>query len=596
MSHLDEIRAKLPIEDVVGQYVSLKKAGRNLKGLCPFHNDSRPSFTVSPEKGIAYCFSCNTGGDIFKFTQLVEKTDFPGALKLLADRAGVRLPEFRPEIQDEKRQILKANEEAAAFFSSQLKLFVSGMEYVKSRGLSEETIKLFQLGFSPDSYTALRDHFQKAGFSEKLLLNAGLISQRSMADRNTYDRFRGRVMFPIADVQGNIIGFGGRIMDEGEPKYLNSPETEVYHKGRVLYGLHLAKEFIKKEDLAIFVEGYMDVITAHQAGFRNVIATSGTALTADQLTLIQRFTNNIAFCLDSDAAGQRATGFAKEVLANVNDLLLKKKKSDGNTYGPLLNIKVIKLPEGKDPDECIRGNPNAWVEAVAHPISIMDFYFDHAFSLHDRGELEGKKAILAILLPLIKELPSSMEQNDYLERLASELKTEAKYLWDDMKKIGNRRIYPSRPEVISAPKKEVFSREEFLLGFIVNQPALYELVYSNLIDTASFDPASEKIYKTLKRVYSSRSVIDIDEIKAELSPDEVERLNILPLLIEEHYPDFSEESAKKEVISLIRSINRTNLHRSQKEFEVRIKASKDTEERSLLLNQYTQILKLYNHV
>ncbi len=580
MNHLDEIRAKLNIEDIVSGYVQLKKAGRNLKGLCPFHNDSRPSFTVSPEKGIGYCFSCNTGGDIFKFIQLVENVDFPGAVRILADKAGVRLPEFKPEVHNEKLRILKANDMTTEFFADQLMESKKAMEYFVGRGLSEATIKEFKLGLSPDSYTALRDHLKQADFDEKLLLDAGLISQRSIADKNTYDRFRNRYMFPIHDQQGNTVGFGGRIIGDGEPKYLNSPDTPVYNKSFVLYGLSLAKDAIKKEDLAIFVEGYMDVIAAHQAGTKNVVATSGTAMTPPQLKLIKRYTRNIAFAFDADSAGLKATKRAIELAQEAE-----------------LDIRIIQIPEGKDPDECIQKSPEAWKEAIKKAVKAMDFYFTHAFSLHNPNDLEGKKAILNLLLPLIKQTSTSMEQNEHLKRLAFELKTEVKFLWEDMKNLASKKTYqPASKAEAVAQKKDVFSREEFLLGFILEHPDLYKIVHENLIDVASFDPASEKIYKALKKVYNSRSIIDAVELRAELSEKEQERLDILPLLIEEHYPDFSQESARKEVIILVRQINRKNVHSSQKEFEFRIRAAQDPGERTLLLNQYSQILKLANKI
>lgn len=578
MNHLDEIRAKINIEDLVGGYVQLKKAGRNLKGLCPFHNDTHPSFMVSPEKGIGYCFACNNGGDIFKFIQLMEKVDFPGAVRILADKAGVRLPEFKPEAHNEKLRMLKANELAADFFAEQLQKSKKGLEYFRGRGLSDETIKEFQLGLAPDSYTALRDFLQGKDFDEKLLLDAGLISQRSIADKSTYDRFRNRYIFPIHDQQGNPVGFGGRIIGDGEPKYLNSPDTPVYNKSFVLYGLTLAKEAIKKEDLAIFVEGYMDVIAAHQAGTKNVIATSGTALTAGQLKLIKRYTRNIAFAFDADSAGAEATKRAIELAQEAE-----------------LNIKVIQIPEGKDPDECIQKNPEGWKAAINNAVRVMDFYFGHAFSLHDAKDIEGKKAILDMLLPLVKQTASSVEQNEHLKRLAYELKTEVKYLWEDMKKLAAKKSYqPAVEAETAAPKKEVFSREEFLLGFILEHPELYEIVHANLIDVAGFDPATEKIYKNLKRVYNSLSTIDIESVRVGLSEQEQEKFQILPLLIEEYYPDFSEEAAKKEVISLIREINKKNLRASQKEFEFKIREAQDPEQRTLLLNQYSQILKLAN--
>ncbi len=578
MNHIDEIKAKLSIEELVSGYVQLKKAGRNLKGLCPFHNDSRPSFMVSPEKGIAYCFSCNTGGDIFKFIQLIEKVDFPESVRILAERTGVRLPDFKPEVQDQRRRVLKANELAVEFFATQLNAFEAGVNYFKNRGLSDDTIKHFKLGFAPDSYHQLKDNLKKQQFSEKELLTAGLINQRSVADQNTYDRFRGRLIFPIFDHQGNAVGFGGRIMGEGEPKYLNSPDTPVYNKSFVLYGLNLAKESIKKEDMVVFVEGYMDVITAHQAGTKHVVATSGTALTAGQLKLIKRYTKNIALAFDQDTAGMEATKRAIE-LAKATEL----------------NVKIIIIPNGKDPDECIKASKEEWLNAVKNGVSVMDFYFDHALKLNDKNTLEGKKAIVNFLLPIIKIFPSKMEQNEHLKHLAFELKTEIEYLWEDMKRMKSPTHNDTFKKDIEAPKpqeKTSFSREEFLLGFILRAPEFYPIVCQNLIDNIAFDPQTEIVYKTLKNLYDSRSEDWLTPPKKDLPETWHEKLDILPLLIDEHYPEINDEIAKKEIKSLIHMINKKNLKIAQKDCEFRIREAQNSEERNKLLSQYNKILQL----
>ncbi len=577
MNHLDEIRAKLSIEELVGGYIQLKKAGRNLKGLCPFHNDSRPSFMVSPEKGIAYCFSCNTGGDIFKFIQLTEKVDFPEAVKILADRVGVRLPSYKPEVQDEKRRILKANELTCHFFQEQLKQTPAARAYFEGRGLSEETLQRFSLGFSPDSFHYLKDHLKNQGFNDRELLVAGLLNQRSMADNNTYDRFRGRLMFPIHDHQGNVVGFGGRITGDGEPKYLNSPDTPVYNKSYVLYGLHLAKEAIKQNDLAILTEGYMDVITAHQAGSQNVIATSGTALTTGQLRLLKRYTKNVALAFDQDQAGMEATKRAVELA----------KEAD-------LEVKIIMIPDGKDPDECIKHSKNAWFKAIDEAIPVIDFYFSVAFNQHDKETLEGRKAIAAFLLPIIKLYPTKLEQNEHLTRLAFELKTDVKFLWDDMQQLRPQRNVPptGATQVETPPEKNRFSREAFLLGFIFNHPAHYPLVHQDLIDMTHFDPESKKIYTALKKVYDARGVLQVDFLNSELEEDALEQLKVYGLLVEQRYSDVSDSIVEKEILSLIRSINLKNIRAAQKEYEFKIRSATSTDERSQLLRRYNDILKL----
>jgi len=576
MNHLEEIRAKLAIEDVVGGYIQLKKAGRNLKGICPFHNDTNPSLMVSPEKGIAYCFACNTGGDVFKFIQLIENVDFPEAVRILANRAGITLPEFKPQAHNKRMRIVEMNQSAVKFFSEQLEDSKKHKEYFIKRGLTDDTISRFKLGYAQDSYNALKDHLIKIGYKEPELMGGGLLNQRSIADKNTYDRFRNRYIFPIFDHQDNAVGFGGRIIGDGEPKYLNSPETPAYNKSLVLYGLNWAKNAIKKEGLAIFVEGYMDVITAHQFGTENVIATSGTALSLPQLKLIKRYTSNIAFAFDQDKAGLEATMRAIE-LAQETDL----------------DIKIITIPEGKDPDDCIREAPEKWKEAISSAMPVMDFYFAYALKTHDKNTLEVRKGIMNLLLSLIKQYSSEVEQNEYLERLALELKTDVKLLWNDLKKVSTQKRYtPVKITTEKAPSRQIFTREEFLLGFIFSYPNLYKLVEENLIDSIPFDKNAEKFYLACKKVYNRLSAISIDAIREELDEEEREKIEIYSLLIDDNYPDFGDDASEKEVLNLIRSINRQNLHNVQKEYEFKIRAATESKEKTVLLNQYNEILKL----
>jgi DNA primase len=580
MNHLEEIRAKLGIEDLVGSYIQLKKAGRNLKGLCPFHNDSHPSFMVSPEKGIAYCFACNNGGDIFKFIQLIENVDFPEAVRILAQRTGVRLPEFKPQAHNQRERVVEMNRLATKFFAEKLEESPKFMEYFTGRGLKEETIKKFKLGYAPDSYNALKEVLSKAGYSESEMVTGGLLSQRSIADKSTYDRFRHRYIFPIYDHQDNPVGFGGRIIGDGEPKYLNSPETPVYNKSLVLYGLNWAKEAIKRENMAIFVEGYMDVISAHQAGTENVVATSGTALTIQQLKLIKRYTPNIAFAFDHDAAGIEAAMRAIDIAQETE-----------------LNIKVVEIPEGKDPDECVKKAPDKWITATKNPIPVMDFYFTYAFRLGDKNVIDGKKKIMNFLLPLIKKYTSEVEKNVYLERLALELKTDVKLLWNDLKKaVPDKYATAKKPQAAEADPKQTFSREEFLLGFIFSKPELYPIVSENLIDNIPIDLKTEKFYMVLKRVYNRLSAIDLESIKQELDEDDRGKTEIYSLLIENNYPDFSDEAMGHEVTNLTRSINRQNLYNIQKDYEYQIRAAVDPGEKIQLLNQYNQILKLTSKI
>ncbi len=580
MNHLEEIRARINIEDLVGGYIQLKKAGRNLKGLCPFHSDKNPSLMVSPEKGIAYCFSCNTGGDIFKFIQLIENVNFGEAVKILAEKANVTLPRELPRLNNKRLKGIEINQWTVKFYEEQLEDNKNKKEYFLKRGLTDDIIKKFRLGFAPDSFDKLKNYLLKKGFEKKDLIESSVVNQRSIADKNIYDRFRNRIIFPIFDHQDNPVGFSGRIIGDGEPKYLNSPETPAYNKSLILYGLNWARDSVKKENLAIFVEGYMDVIAVSQAGNENVIATCGTAITPQQLKLIKRYTKNIAFAFDGDSAGLEATFRAIE-LAELAEL----------------SIKIINIPEGKDPDECIQKSPEKWSNAVKNPIGVMDFYFKYVFGKFDKGNLEGKKQILDFLLPLIKIYKSDVEKGIYLNRLAVELKTDVRLLWSDLKKvITKKNTYSANirneSRTTTEPKKIIYSREEFLLGFILKYPEMYKRVADTLINSIPLQPDTEKFYNLLEKVYTRESSINMSSFKEGLSEDEKGKIDIYTLLIDEFYPDFSEDSVKKEVSKLTKEINRKNLYNTQKEFELRIRTEEDGQERKVLLGKYNEILKL----
>ncbi len=577
MNHIEEIRLRINIEDLVGGHVQLKKAGRNLRGLCPFHGEKTPSFMVSPEKGIAYCFGCHQGGDIFKFTQLIENVSFNEAVKILAEKANVALPREIPKEFNKRLKSIEINQQTVKFYESQLDKYPKHRDYFLERGLTDETIWKFRLGYAPDSFDQLKNHLTKEGFEKRDLIDSTVVSQRSIADKNTYDRFRNRLIFPIFDHQGNPVALSGRIIGEGEPKYLNSPDSPAYNKSLILYGLNWAKDAVKKEDLAIFVEGYMDVITAHQAGTENVVATCGTALTPQQLKLISRFTKKIAFAFDQDSAGLEATFRAIE-LAQLAEL----------------DIKVVQIPNGKDPDECIRNNPDDWEEAIRNPVTVMDFYFRYAFVHFSPDTMEGKREILNFLLPLIKLYKTDMERSEYLNQLAVRLKTDVRYLWNDLKKVTVKKpAYAKKQETGKAePEEHKFTREEYLLGFIGNYPDMAREVVENLIDNIPVNPNTERFYNALKKVYTLESSGEIADFIGQLSEEDQEKWQIYTLLIEERYPEFPEVSAKSEIRKLIREINRKNIRSVQKDIELKIRTSEDAQEKKLLLNRYNELIKL----
>ncbi len=418
MSTVDEIKQKLDIVSVISDYVRLEKAGKNFRALCPFHAEKVPSFFVFPERQTWRCFGCGASGDIFSFVMRKEGLDFPGALKLLAQRAGVSLPQRKGEREERLERLYRINELAAEYYHWLLlnsPLAQAAREYVKSRALTGETVKEFQLGFSPDSWDAVKGFLIQKGYKEEELVTAGLLVEK---EGRTYDRFRARLMFPIRDVKGRVSGFGARALDDSLPKYLNSPESPIFEKGSILYGIERAKAAIREQNKVVIVEGYMDVLTAHQNGFRNVVASMGTSLTERQLGILKGLTGNLCLALDADAAGNIATLRDIEVCRQA---LRQPVKDLSNWLGSSselgAEIAIISLPEGKDPDQVIKENPEEWQRLVNEAQPLMEFSFALA-ARFDLTKPEGKSRACEQLLPLIAELRDPVERETYLSKLA----------------------------------------------------------------------------------------------------------------------------------------------------------------------------------
>lgn len=454
----DEIKAKLDIVDVIRDYIPLKAAGVNFRARCPFHNEKTPSFMISPEKQIWHCFGCGKGGDLFSFVMEIEGVDFAGALRILAPRAGVVLTKQDPKLTSEKNRVLDILDLSRRYYHKVLlesKAAAKGLGYLKKRGLSDETIEEWQIGFSPEDWDMTYKFLRSKGYSEKEIFLAGM-SVKSQNRIGYYDRFRGRIMFPIKDANGATVAFTARVSPEREAtekmgKYINSPQTLVYDKSKILFGLDKAKQAIKKYDAVIMVEGQMDVITAHQNDWQNVVASSGTALTTEQINLIKRLTNNIYLAFDMDQAGELAADRGiREAMAGE------------------MNIKIIELPEGKDPDDCIKNNLSAWKKAVAEAKPMMQYYFDKTFSKLDLKKVEDKQRAAKILLPIIAKLGSKVEQDHWLKQLSGMLDVSEKVLRETISNFINKTQKDYSPNV--AEGKAVVrrtSREEKLTGLFL---------------------------------------------------------------------------------------------------------------------------------
>ena len=444
MGVIDDIKQKLDIVQVVSEYVSLQKSGRNFKALCPFHTENHPSFFVFPERQSWHCFgACGTGGDVFSFIMKKEGLDFGQALRLSAERAGVNLvasssAQTKAEAEETDR-LLRMNEAAAEYYHHLLLNSLAGemaRDYVARRGLSPQTIANYQLGFSPAGWEALRQYLMGNGYAESEMLSAGLLVERDGG--GSYDRFRNRLMFPIRDIQGNVLGFGARALDESLPKYINSPQTPIFDKSSSLYGIDRAKRAIRRDNLAIITEGYMDVLTAHQHGWENTVASMGTSVTDTQLAIAKKLSKNLMLALDADAAGEEAVSRSGETIDKVFPVVASTRGYGWRTYDDVshdLEVKVFVLPPGKDPDEVIRKDASQWQELIANAKPIIDFILDTTIAKVDLESAGDKSSVVEKLLPLLSEMRDPVRQAHYVERLGHLLKTDERAVGDALRKF-----------------------------------------------------------------------------------------------------------------------------------------------------------------
>lgn len=502
-SPIDEIKSRLNIVDVVSSYIKLHKAGANYRAICPFHSEKKPSFFVSPARQIWHCFgSCSEGGDIFKFVMRIEGVEFGDALRILAQKAGVELKRQDPKLKTERQRLFEIAELACCFFERQLDKSTQGKEakkYLLDRGVKEETIKKWRLGYSPDSWRGLLDFLVSRGYKREEVANAGL-ALKSEKTGDFYDRFRGRIIFPIFNLSSQTIGFGGRVFrnftrqdGQEEAKYINTPSTLIYDKSRVLYGLNKAGIQSRKHDFCILVEGYMDAIMVSQAGFENVVATSGTALTNYQLDILKRYSDNIFIAFDMDLAGDSATKRGIDLAQALG-----------------FNIKIITMPENpetqgltfKDPAEVILKDPKIWENCVKKAKTIHDFYFENILSKFDKNTLEGKKQISKQLLPIIKKIPNKIEQSLWIQDLARVLNVKEEDIGEELKKVKidnqdiERKLESQTSQIVRESKTRKEILEEYIAALIFKCPKIINLLSGD--DLPLFSPQFTAVVNYIK--------------------------------------------------------------------------------------------------
>ncbi|MBQ2688310.1 MAG: DNA primase [Clostridia bacterium] len=526
-SFLSELKMRCDITDIVSSYVNLKRRGRNMVGLCPFHSEKTPSFNIYPENGSFFCFGCGVGGDVITFIMKIENLDYIEAVKFLAMRAGLSMPEdsFDDGVSKLKGRILEANREAARFFHAQLmsEAGKTAQEYLVGRALSRQTVVRFGLGYAPANRFALSDYLRKKGFKDEEIVAANLAFKRS-SGKGIVDRFSDRVMFPIIDLRGNVIAFGGRILADQKPKYLNTSDTLVFKKSSNLFSLNNAKNTGLRT--LILCEGYMDVIALNAAGFQNAVATLGTALTAEQALLMKRYADEVIICYDADEAGQKATAKAIDILRNAG-----------------LLIRVLSIPDGKDPDEFIRKNGERGQAAFKNLLESSGDDVEYRLTKlrlnHDIKRADSKANYMKEALKIIASLSSFVEQDIYCSKLAEELGIRKDAVLEDLSRLKatkrrdfDRKEYKKvtndlvgRDEVLNPQKKDNMrgaKAEEMLISYIFHNPDMLKKA-SELISATDFvTDFNARFYSYITEKISDGLPPDLN-VSQDFTPDEVSR-------------------------------------------------------------------------
>lgn len=588
MTVVDDIKDRLDIVEIVGQTVKLRRTGKNYIGFCPFHSNTRtPAFVVFPETQTWRCFGqCNEGGDLFGYMMKREGWDFNETLRQLAQRAGVTLVQHTPETEaDEKsRQDLSAVlEEAASFFRQQMLNTPAGkkaLDYFHKRGLTDETIKVWGLGFAPDSWTALLDHLRQKSIQPALMVAAGLMTERD--DGSIYDRFRNRLMFPIRGPYGQLTGFGGRVLDPDDvPKYLNSPATDLFDKGRLLYGLDMARKSIRSLNQAVIVEGYMDVIGLHQAGFSNAVSPMGTALTEDQFRLIKRLTRNVVLALDPDAAGQNATLKGLETARKAMD---QESEIRFDSRGLMrfekhlnADIRVTALPDQKDPDEIVLEDPDAWKQIIAKAKPVVIHVMETLAADQDLRDAKVKRDIAAQVMPLIDDVADSVEREAYRQQLATFLRVDERSLKSSRTELAHTRrkkLEGDQAEIIPAsmlskPSQKNQKLERYLLHDLLLDPdGLFRL--DKTLCNLGLDPITETDFQSADTLAGFRLISESLRQTDYASADYVEARMTSALEFEEN-PNFVEAqyaiTKEKRDQHQVRAVVRMRLNRLEDRLE-----------------------------
>ena len=585
--NIEAIKQKIDVIDLLQEYIQFKPAGTgSFKALCPFHHEKTPSFVASRDKQIWHCFGCGEGGDIFGFVMKMEGLEFPEALRLLAKKAGVQLQYQDPALQNQRTKLQDICKAATVFYH---KLLVDHpkvqpvRDYLKKRGVSQESIESWQLGYAPDDWETLNNYLKKK-FKEEDIFLAGLTIKK---DRGVgyIDRFRHRLMFPINDLHGNAIGFGGRWLgkDEKMAKYINNPQTLLYNKSQVLYGIDKAKQEIKREKLAVIVEGYMDCLASHQAGVINVVASSGTALTPDQVRILKRYSPNLAFAFDQDLAGDTAARRGIEV-----------------AWQEEMNTKVILISGAKDPDELIKKDPSAWKKSIAASKSVIEYYFETTLKGADLTQVEDKKKVARSLLSIISKLADVVEQAHYIQKLSQVLSVEEMVLRDKLKQLMSKEKTTSRP-VEPGHALPVQTRadaiSESIVGLALAFPDQVNYIFDHLPPENLSSAKAQELYKLMIIYYTENHNFNSETFISQGLADKKELASYAGILSLKYYDIFRDidgESLRQEIQNSIISLQKNYIQQHLKVVEQQLRAAETSGDKRKIEELSRQFSTLVN--
>lgn len=581
MDDVAKVREKIDLVSFISEFIILKKAGRNFRALCPFHNEKSPSFMISPERQIWHCFGCSKGGDSFTFLMEYENMEFPEALRTLAKKAGVELKEseYRKGVTSEKEKIFEINKLVLKYYKYLLLEHKAGkqaLEYLTNkRNLNKGTIETFELGFAPATASSLSDYLiNKKKFKSKELTLAGVTFERV---GKSFDFFRNRIIFPLYDHRGNILGFSGRALNDNDmPKYINTKETLVYHKGSVFFGLNLAKEDIKQKQNAILVEGEFDMISLFTQGYKNVVAIKGTALTEDQVALISRFTPKLTFCFDQDSAGFEATKRSLSIIEQRG-----------------ISANMVDLKDSKDPDEAIRKAPVLFKKALTSAPNIYDYFIDYYVTHNSKDGIEGKKKITDEMLPLLSRVSNEIVKEHYIKKLAGELDTSIDSINKELEKIQTKKEEDKVIAPLNKGKERRELLEEYVLALILQSEKITEVLVDNKerLEKYKFKtPSYQKILDLLLDFYKDKKPENIKQFSNHLPSELLKSFDFLYLY---PLPKFSDEDKLKEEIKKVtKDLLSIYLKEKLREITDKIKNTQKNEDIDRLQKEYTQILSL----